>query len=112
MAACSSLVRGIFAGGSTGSYINEIQRFTIQTTGNASDFGDLTVARFGFAGCSNAVRGVFGGGKISNGNSTNTMDYITIDNTSNATDFGDLQNGAGNTSNGTGRQAIAALGGG
>jgi len=112
LAACSSLVRGIFAGGTTGSYINEIQRFDIQTTGNASDFGDLTVARFALAGCSNAVRGVFGGGKISNGNSTNTMDYITIDNTSNATDFGDLQNGAGNTSNGTGRQGIAALGGG
>jgi hypothetical protein len=35
---------------------------TIATTGNAVDFGDLTVARHNLAGVSNATRGVFGGG--------------------------------------------------
>ena len=112
-ACCSSLVRGIFAGGHNGSYMNQMQYITIATTGDTTDFGDLSESRFAAAGCSNAsFRGVFGGGKISNGNTTNRMDYITIATTGDATDFGDLQDGNWNTSQGTGRQGIAALGGG
>jgi hypothetical protein len=38
---------------------------TIATTGNAVDFGDLTVARYFVGGVSNPTRGVFGGGNIS-----------------------------------------------
>ena len=41
----SSSIRGLFAGGSTPSNINTIEFVTIATTGNATDFGDLTVAR-------------------------------------------------------------------
>ena len=37
--------RGLFAGGSTGSEINNIDYVTIASTGNASDFGDLLDAR-------------------------------------------------------------------
>ena len=39
---CSSLTRGIFAGGknSSGSF-NTIEYVTIATTGNAQDFGDM-----------------------------------------------------------------------
>ena len=85
--------RGVFAGGDvngTGSAQNVIDYITIASTGNATDFGDLTVARrnFGGSGCSNGTRGVFAGGTQSGDN--NTIDYITIASTGNATDFGDL----------------------
>ena len=63
---------------------------TIQTTGNASDFGDTLSPRFGPSGSSNGTTGVYGG----DGNSTHTpvdsIEYITIDTTGNGTDFGDL----------------------
>ncbi len=85
--------RGVFAGGDVngaGSAQNVIDYITIASTGNATDFGDLTVARrnLGGSGCSNGTRGVFGGGTQSGDN--DTIDYITIANTGNATDFGNL----------------------
>ena len=60
---------------------------TTQTTGNASDFGDLTQERT-TSGMANATRGVFASGDT---NSTfyNVIDYITIQTTGNAVDFGD-----------------------
>jgi hypothetical protein len=42
---CSSTTKGVMGGGSTGSVSNVIQYVTIATEGDASDFGDLTVAR-------------------------------------------------------------------
>ena len=57
----------------------------MDTTGNASDFGDLVSAVGTNAGCNNSTRGVIGGG-----NQVNVIQYITIANTGNATDFGDL----------------------
>ena len=82
--------RGIFAGGySSGGVDNAIDYITIASTGNATDFGDLTVARNQApASMSNGTRGVFAGGRTST--SVNTIDYITIASTGNATDFGDL----------------------
>ena len=44
--------RGVFGGGTQGPYTNILDYITIATTGNASDFGDLTVSRWGAAGCS------------------------------------------------------------
>tara|TARA_R110000822_G_scaffold13277_3_gene47202 strand:+ start:441 stop:1523 length:1083 start_codon:yes stop_codon:yes gene_type:complete len=89
LASCSSGVRGLFAGGTeydpgTGGSAdtNTISYVTIATTGNAVDFGDLTVARDGLAACSNGDRGVFGG--------ESTIDYVTIATTGNATDFGNF----------------------
>ena len=79
---------GIFGGGYTPSQSNIIDYITIASVGNATDFGDLTVARNAPAACSSSTRGVFGGG-----NSSNTIDYITIATTGNATDFGDLTQG-------------------
>ena len=37
------------------------------STGNASDFGDTTDARYAIAGASSSVRAVFGGGRTSGG---------------------------------------------
>jgi len=81
--------RGVFGGGITSSsYTNVVDYVTIQTTGNATDFGDLTAARNELAACSDATRGVFGGGYL--GSYTNVLDYVTIQTAGNATDFGDL----------------------
>ena len=48
--------RGVFGGGftMTDPDKNEMDYITITSTGNATDFGDLTVARAGLAACSNA----------------------------------------------------------
>jgi hypothetical protein len=78
-------IRGIFAGG---GLTNVIQYITITTTGNATDFGDLTESMYDTAGCADDTRGIRGGGFTSN--QVNTMDYITILTLGNATDFGDL----------------------
>ena len=44
--------RGCFGGGYTGSDQNVIEYVTIHTTGNGTDFGDLTQARQYIAGAS------------------------------------------------------------
>jgi len=81
---------GVFGGGyASPTYSNIIDYITISTTGNATDFGDLTIANQYLAACSSSTRGVFGGGSTPPG-TTNTLNYINIATTGNATDFGDL----------------------
>jgi len=48
--------RGVFGGGRRAgqSYINIIEYITISSTSNATDFGDLTIARIYAGGCSDA----------------------------------------------------------
>ena len=89
--ACSSSIRGIFAGGltPTPSNLNVIEFVTIASTGDAIDFGDLTQARMSVSGLSNQTRGVFTGGYIAPAG-VNTIDFITISTIGNASDFGDL----------------------
>ena len=57
--------------------------------GNATDFGDLTVARTLLAGMSSATKGVFGGGQNASGNESNEIDFVTNASTGNATDIDD-----------------------
>jgi len=62
------------------------------STGNASDFGDLTVKRYAVSACGSSDRGVWCFGQQQASPSyTDIMDYITISSTGNATDFGDTQ---------------------
>ena len=76
--------------GATGSGdINTIEYFTIASTGNATDFGDLTVVTKRNASASSNTRGLFAGGTRT-GVDNDVIDYITIASTGNATDFGDL----------------------
>ena len=86
-----SSVRGIFAGGYTNSpaatHFNTIEYVTIATTGDATDFGDLTNSVKTSAGASNSTRGLVCGGQSPT--NTNVIQYITIASTGNATDFGD-----------------------
>ena len=74
--------------GSAPGGVNTMDYFTIASTGNALDFGDLTVARRAGFGMSNSSRGLLAGG--STPSESNVIDYITIASTSNSTDFGDL----------------------
>ena len=97
-------------GGST-SNVQEIEYITITSTGNSTDFGDLTVAKRNPAGTSNGPneRCVIGGGFDSA--ATNVIEYITLNSLGNGTDFGNLltagNNAAGGaTSNGLGERAI------
>ena len=96
--------------GGTGGYstiIDNIEYVTIATTGDATDFGNLTVARNRTTAASNSTRGIWAGGGKTSGNTSsdlyNTLDYVTIASTGNASDFGDLsatyrgQGGAANS---------------
>jgi len=94
LTAFSSSTRGVFAGGydpsvSPAAPQNIINFIQISTTGNASDFGDLTTARFFVGGCSNSIRGIICAGSTGGPAFTNTIDYVTIATTGNAIDFGD-----------------------
>lgn len=90
----------IAAGGRVGANASEegsnaIDYFTIASTGNASDFGDLTVARHKHVcGVGNGTRVIFGGGMGNDGgnDNQNVIDYVTAATPGNATDFGDLIN--------------------
>ena len=104
-----SATRGLSAGGlnpGDSAGINVTSYVTIASTGDAIDFGDLTVARYIVGGgASNSLRLVFAGGK-SPGDDT-VMDYFTIATTGNAIDYGDLSTtksgvGNGSCSNGHG----------
>jgi len=79
--------RGLIAGGLSTS--NVIEYIEIQTLGNATDFGDLTVATYEASSVSNATRGIFAGGT----SSSNVISYVTIASPSDSTDFGDLYTG-------------------
>ena len=77
---------------------NAVDYITTASTGNATDFGDLTVARSSLSGASSGTRGVWAGG---NDAAANVMDYLTLASTGNATDFGDLTTKAEDSSGGT-----------
>ena len=91
---CSGETRGLFGGGwkyEGGSQLItvEIDYVTIDTTGNASGFGELSVARAnGVGGCASETKAAWGAGWT--GSMSDVMDYVTIASTGNASDFGDL----------------------
>lgn len=86
--AVSSSTRAVKAGGYSNEYLNIIEYITIASTGNATDFGDLSRGAGYISGAESSTRGVF---TVSNGGSAaNNLEYITIASTGNSTDFGDL----------------------
>jgi hypothetical protein len=93
-ASANSTTRILFAGGrsnpSPAAESNVIDYITTATTGNATDFGDLTSSRLGLRGVSNTTRGCFMGGTETPGGNVNIIDFVTIGSTGNASDFGDI----------------------
>jgi hypothetical protein len=102
--------RGVFNAGYIGSNTNVLDYVTIDTTGNATDFGDLTVSRRNSGVCANKTRGIICGGYSST--YVNTIDYITIATAGNAVDFGDFGDTATGGIMGIGSETRACFGGG
>ena len=96
--AANLVPRALFAGGrTTSSAANKdvIEYVTITTTGNGTDFGDLTSLTQELGAFSSSSRAVFFGGRAiasgtGQGTVTNVIQYVTIASTGDAADFGDL----------------------
>ena len=100
LAGCSNATRGLIAGGYTfpspaTTYYNTIEYITIASTGNATDFGDLTSTGTQPAGTSSPTRGVFSG-RSDAGGEEDVIDYVQIMSTGDAIDFGNLLAGRRN----------------
>ena len=69
-----------------------IDYITTGTTGNATNFGDLSYYRKYISATSDATRTIFAGGSETSGTTSlvNKMEYVTTQTTGNVTDFGDL----------------------
>jgi hypothetical protein len=93
--ACSNSTRGLVMGGRSGAaespsvVYNTIEYITIASTGNSTDFGDLTQATQYLASAASSTYAIRSGGANA-GSATNVMDYVTIATTGNAVDFGDM----------------------
>ena len=95
----SNTTRGIFGStrggtpGETNIWINSIEYVSIMTTGNAKDFGDMTIARANATGSmTSSTRMVMQGGLTPT--YSNVIDYITMASLGDAIDFGDTGAGA------------------
>ncbi len=103
--------RGVTGGGQhgigDGYNSNLIFYITIQSTGNTSDFGNLTSGRMPSVGASNGTRGLFMAGArrrsisgVHDNYGWSGIDYVTIASTGNATNFGSVSNNNVGTSAG------------
>ena len=95
-AGVSNSTRGVFMGGGQHpgaspllDFVNTIDYVTIASTGNANDFGDITIARRHQGECASSTRGICVGG-FGYSNNLNVIDFISISTLGNAADFGDL----------------------
>ena len=80
--------RGVWPGGWTAT--NQISYITISSTGNAIDFGNLTVGRSQPAGACNFTRGLVSGGTDSGTNLLTSVETVEIASTGNAVSFGEM----------------------
>ena len=92
-------VRGIAAGGNTPATTtakqNLIEFVTIASSGDTSEFGDLTVIRSMGGGSGSPTRGIImGGGSSPVASQQNIIEYLTIATLGDELDFGDLSNAA------------------
>ena len=112
----SNNIRGITCGGNllvgpTNVKSDIMEFITIASTGDATDFGDLTIPRSHTSGTSSPTRGVIMGG-ADNSVLHNVIDYITIATTGNALDFGDLITKTYGASNGIISDGVRGFNGG
>jgi len=116
----SSRTRGIMPGGyfynqpsGPGTYIDDIDAFTISIQSNAFDFGNLTQGNRAEPGsASNETRGIIFGGSA--GPSpvvrTNNITYIQISTLGDGIDFGDMVGGLYQNPTGTASQTRVVMG--
>ena len=79
--------RGVIGGGNNPGYLTDIEFVTISSTGNATDYADLTDSRGALTALASRTRAVFACG-YSPGD-VNTIDFITIASGGTAQNFGD-----------------------
>ena len=80
---------GIDAGGTSYSKGFLMNKWNIASTGNAIDWGDLTVSRRLCSACAGEGRGITGSGNYI-GNKSDVLDHYVFATAGDATDFGDL----------------------
>ena len=78
--------RMLVMGGGYPSQVTDIQLIQINTSGNSTMFGDLTVARSHNTALANEIRGMCLGGHPE----VDNIDYVTMASEGNAIDFGNL----------------------
>ena len=92
LSAAASRVRAFAIGGFLGSqptnYSNALDMVTIASTGNATDFADVT-QRGQQTSCASATRALTAGGVYA-GVTNNVIDFFTMSSTANGVDFGDI----------------------
>ena len=90
--------RGVFLGGfAAPSYYSSIDYVEIATTGNAADFGDLSVDKNYSGGCASATRGFsIGGWDEPGGTLLSGIEYVTISSKGGAADWGEMWKSAYN----------------
>ena len=95
--AVSNNTRGLAFGGvenitlsPTNTINKNIEFFTIASTGDGTDFGDLTVARRDGGATGSVTRAIIGGGQQPGPANSNIIDSVEFSSQSNCTDFGDL----------------------
>ena len=79
--------RGFAAGGYPGP-VDVIDFYNIDTTGNATDFGDRTISAQQPGSAASRTRGLMAAGHT--GSNNNTIDFVTMASTGNAVNFGDM----------------------
>ena len=80
--------RAIFCGGYTPSIVNTIDMLTIQSTGDATDFGDLPRVTSEAGGFASATRGFTAGGYTPS--YINNINFVTFSSSGGANNFGDM----------------------
>jgi len=78
----------IYGGGDAPSTVTTIDTVQINTTGNATDFGDLIAAASNPGANGSFIRGIYSNGYVS-GSNTNTIQYVHFKSQGNMADFGD-----------------------
>ena len=91
--------RGITGGGFVSPSSQNVMDFIeIATSGNAQDFGDLTVILRNIATCASSTRGTFAGGQSPS--NSDVICFTTISSSGGANDFGNLREAMTNSNEG------------
>lgn len=77
----------------TGFGTNNIDKILIASSGNATDFGDMSYTAAFTASLASSVRGIMAGDN-KNESTDNSISFVTISTDGNAADFGDMTVGA------------------
>jgi len=115
-AAAGGETRAVCSGGQNigggGSEVNTISYVTIGSTGNDSDFGDMSHTKAEHGCTTNDTRVLFIAGLKDGFQNTNQVEYVTLASTGNASDFGDLSSARRGISNGNISSTTRAISGG